>query len=100
MKIRDSNAEQAAILTVAREIINEIGVNAPDALESVVADRIALLVNKLVGAERERCVRLCQERSDLWRNTAMASIAGPAGREESRARGNEASYLADLLVSG
>jgi hypothetical protein len=99
MKNRPSNTEQAAIRAVAYEIIDNIGVNASVALESVVAERIASLVTKLVGAERERCVRLCQERAELWKNTAMASMAGPRGREESRARGNEASYLADLLVS-
>jgi uncharacterized membrane protein len=33
----------------------------------------------------------------LWSNTTMASM--PMGREESRARANEASYLADSIGS-
>lgn len=57
-------------------------------------------VAEQVQIERERCVRICRRRAELWRKTSVAR-SGPAGaREEARARANEAAYLADLLASG
>jgi hypothetical protein len=49
--------------------------------------------------ERDRCVRLCRQRAELW----LRAIARnpPAGAfQEARGRANEAAYLADLLESG
>jgi len=54
-------------------------------------------VSQLVGRERERRVQLCKKRAALWSNTTMALM--PMGREESRARANEAGYLADSIGS-
>lgn len=50
--------------------------------------------------ERERCVRICRRRAELWRKTSTARTAPAGAREEARARANEATYLADLLASG
>jgi hypothetical protein len=49
--------------------------------------------------ERDRCVAVCRRRADLWRRTLERSPLA-AGKEEARARANEATYLADLLESG
>jgi hypothetical protein len=53
-----------------------------------------------VRAERERCVRICRRRAELWRKTSIARNGPAAAREEARARANEATYLADLIDSG
>jgi len=53
-----------------------------------------------VRRERERCVRICRRRAELWRNTSMRPSTPAGAREEARARANEAAYLADLLASG
>lgn len=53
-----------------------------------------------VRRERERCVRICRRRAELWRKTGAAPGSMTAAREEARARANEASYLADLLATG
>jgi hypothetical protein len=53
-----------------------------------------------VRRERERCVRICRRRAELWRKTSGARAGVAAAREEARARANEASYLADLLATG
>jgi hypothetical protein len=50
--------------------------------------------------ERERCVRICRRRAELWRKTSAARSGLAGAREEARARANEATYLADLLASG
>ena len=52
-----------------------------------------------VRRERDRCVRICRRRAELWRKTSAAP-GSTAAREEARARANEALYLADLLATG
>ena len=52
-----------------------------------------------VQRERERCVRICRRRAELWRKTSAAP-GSMSAREEARARANEATYLADLLATG
>ena len=87
----------AAIQILAHEILYEIGI--PVSGDSVprIAARIEEAINQLVVRERDRCVQLCRKRAALWNNTTMAST--PTGREESRARANEASYIADLITN-
>jgi hypothetical protein len=77
-------------------------------LETLPADRRASILRRtgdlldLAGAaERERCVRVCRYRAELWERTAAGTGPSlPAAREEARARRNESLYLADLLESG
>lgn len=85
---------------VARQVLGELGVTVPAAVASRVAQQIRALVDSQVRVERERCVLRCRERADLWRNTRAASAPVAYVREESRARANEATYLADLLLAG
>jgi hypothetical protein len=92
-----SDADVAAIQILAHEILYEIGMPVSADVVSRISGRIEEAVTQLVGRERERCVRLCKQRAALWSNTTMASM--PMGREESRARANEASYLADSIGS-
>ena len=40
--------------------------------------------------ERERCVRVCRRRAELWHKTSVARTGAVAAREEARARANEA----------
>lgn len=60
-------------------------------------DALASAVEELLAGERRRCAKLCRERMELWRNTALAKSSLPSAREEARARANEAQYLADLI---
>jgi hypothetical protein len=85
----------AAIQILAQEIINEI--NAPLDLSARIAARLEKTINDLLYHERERCVAICKRRAALWSNSTMSS--SPLGREESRARTNEATYIADAIRS-
>ena len=49
--------------------------------------------------ERDRCVRLCRQRAELWHRAIMRNPSAGA-LQEARGRANEAAYLADLLESG
>lgn len=60
-------------------------------------DALASAVGELLAGERRRCARLCRDRVELWRNTALARSSLPPAREEARARANEAQYLADAI---
>jgi hypothetical protein len=85
----------AAIQILAREILNEINAPVPVDLPARVTARLEEAINELLYSERERCVAICKRRATLWSNTDMAS--SPLGREESRARTNEATYIADAI---
>jgi hypothetical protein len=91
-----SDADVAAIQILAHEILYEIGMPVSADVMSKISGRIDEALSQLVSRERDRCVQLCKKRAALWSNTTMASM--PMGREESRARANEASYLADLIA--
>jgi hypothetical protein len=60
-------------------------------------DALASGVAQLLAEERGRCAKLCRERVELWRNTALAGSSLPSAREEARSRANEAQYLADAI---
>ena len=92
-----SDSHVAAVQILAHEILYDLGMPASVDVVSRVSKRIEEAVSQLVGRERERCMQLCRQRAALWSNTTMASM--PMGREESRARANEAAYLADLINS-
>jgi hypothetical protein len=94
---RKTTADVAATLILAHEILYEIGMPPTGDVADRIADRIGETVSRLVGQERERCVEICKRRAVLWSNTPMAS--SPLGREESRARANEATYIADAIGS-
>jgi hypothetical protein len=89
-------SDDAAIQILAHEILYEIGMPVSTKVVSTVSARIEEAVGQLLWRERERCVQLCRKRAALWSNTAMALT--PLGREESRARANEANYIADLIT--
>jgi hypothetical protein len=95
MSSQKPSADAAAILILAHEILYEIGVPISQDVVARIAVRIEEAANRLVRRERERCVTICKKRAALWSNTAMAS--SPLGREESRARNNEATYIADAI---
>jgi hypothetical protein len=97
MSSQKTSAHTAAVLILSHEIIAEIGVPVADVILSRISARIEETVNQLVHRERERCVALCKKRASLWSNTTMATT--PMGREESRARANEATYIADAIRS-
>jgi hypothetical protein len=87
----------AAIQILAHEILDEVGVAGSADMASRIAARLEEAVHQLLYRERERCVAICKKRAALWSNTAMAD--SPLGREESRARTNEATYIADAIRS-
>jgi len=62
--------------------------------------QVGQLLEEQLEKERERCATQCRRRSDLWRRTTLSGVEASSGREEARARANEALYLADLLASG
>ena len=85
----------AAIQILAQEILKEINVPRSADVASKIAARLESAVTQFLYRERERCVAICKQRAAMWSNTAMAS--SPLGREESRARTNEATYIADAI---
>jgi hypothetical protein len=97
--MRDQSAVEtaAAIQTLAREILNEINPPVPVDLSARIAALLDETVNDMLYRERERCVAICKRRAALWSNSASASASSPSGREESRARTNEATYIADAI---
>ena len=95
MTNQTSAAEAAATQILAHEILYDIGVPVSREVVSRISARLDEAVNRAVRGERERCAALCMKRSALWSNTRMAS--SPLGREESRARANEATYIADAI---
>jgi len=70
------------------------------AVRTMFYDRLTALIDASISVERERCVALCRKRVELWRTTTAARSPIASAREETRARANEAAYLADLLASG
>ena len=49
--------------------------------------------------ERLRCAAIARQRAELWRHTPLASSELGPGREEARARANEATVIAELIES-
>jgi hypothetical protein len=74
----------------------------PDAAHIAPAEREAPfseIIGVAVRDERARCAEIARTRADLWRGTPLATSAVAAGREEARARANEAAVIADLIES-
>jgi hypothetical protein len=69
---------------------------APEAQGELIR-RVVSLCEEQVSRERQRCVKECRRRAELWRTTPSATSTLAPAREEARARANEAQYLADLL---
>jgi hypothetical protein len=90
-------ANEAATLIFVHELLHEIGLPPSREIVERVADRVRDTLHRLVDQERERCVAICKKRAALWSNTPVAT--SPAGLEESRARANEATYIADAIRS-
>ena len=95
MRDQSSAETAAAIQILAQEIVNETNPPVPIDLAARITARLEEGINELLCRERERCVAICKRRAALWSNTASAS--SPPGREESRARTNEATYIADAI---
>ena len=97
--MRDETSAETgtAIQILTQEILNEIGGTVPIDLTARITARLEEAVNDMLYRQRERCVAICKRRAALWSNTDMASLA--LGREESRARTNEATYIADAIRS-
>jgi hypothetical protein len=95
MTNQTSVADTAATQILAHEILYDIGVLASREMVSRISARLEEAVDQAVRGERERCAAVCKKRAALWSNTSMAS--SPLGRDESRARANEATYIADAI---
>jgi hypothetical protein len=97
--VRDQlSAETAAAIQIlTQEILNETNPPIPIDLAARITARLEEAVNDMLYRERERCVAICKRRAAVWSNTASSS--SPLGREESRARANEATYIADAIRS-
>lgn len=93
----ESSAETAAAIQIlAREIINEVNAPVPVDLPARIAAGLEETISDLLYRERERCVAICKRRVVLWSNSTMSS--SPLGREESRARTNEATLFVGRAV--
>lgn len=68
------------------------------ALQDEIQEKIQHEIQQAVGDERRRAVDLCRQRAELWHKTPLAKRPSEAARIETRSRGNEARYLADLIA--
>ncbi|HTU59730.1 MAG TPA: hypothetical protein VMF89_14865 [Polyangiales bacterium] len=59
--------------------------------------RVAGLVGRAAQEERQRCLRHCQQRMELWSTTAQARSEHTAARDQARFRANEAECIRDLI---
>lgn len=86
---------------VLKELVDELarmhGSELPDAARAALHSAVLQLVERETARVRERAVALCVRRGELWRTTSQR---GGRMAEESRARSNEAFYLADMLETG
>ncbi len=98
MTDQTSVADTAATQILAHEILYDIGVPVSREMVSRISVHLDEALRQALLGERERCAALCKKRAALWSNTSMAS--SPLGREESRARANEATYIADAIRAG
>jgi hypothetical protein len=55
------------------------------------------LVAQAVQEERQRCVRHCEQRMELWSTTGQARSDHAAARDQARYRANEAECIRDLI---
>jgi hypothetical protein len=86
---------RAAVAAALNELLGAL----PEPARRGLVLRACRLVDEQRLEERDRCVTICRQRAALWRGTLAAESALASAREEARARGNEALYLADLLAS-
>jgi hypothetical protein len=63
------------------------------------ADAIEIALLTAVRDERRDCVEECRRRAALWESTGGRDGVSELMRQEARCRGNEASYLADVLAT-
>ncbi len=95
LKTDDASRLAAAADQLVRRELPDASDNTREALVTAVTN----LLIEHVNIERERAVRTCRKRAEVWGRTPPAAAPAPA-REEARARANEASYIADLLDAG
>jgi hypothetical protein len=86
---------RAAVAAALNELLGAL----PEPARRALVLRACRLVDEQRQQERERCAATCRQRAALWRGTLAAESTVASAREEARARGNEALYLADLLSS-
>jgi hypothetical protein len=89
-------AEKTLYVLINDKIGKDLAQLTPALKERVVRDVIQLL-ERAVTDERARCAGIARRRAEVWRRTPLASSAIAAGREEARARSNEAIVIADLI---
>lgn len=82
--------------SIRAEIEDLLSGRLPDSERREIAAALSNAAVRLVSGERQRCVDVCRGRAELWLRTSERGGPAPL-REESRARANEARYLADLL---
>jgi hypothetical protein len=85
---------------IAEEALRELLTEIPHEVQQRVLQRVGGVIAQERQREREQCVGVCRRRADLWRHTSQSRSSLAIAREEARARANEATYLADLLVTG
>lgn len=91
-------SDQVPVL--AHQLLRELLAPLPAEVRDEVLRRVLELVADEVDYEKRRCAELCVERADLWLSTSPAGAsASQEAQEEARARGNEARYLADLILA-
>ena len=92
--LSDTDNRRAAL---ERELMEALA-KLPQPTRDIAAKRFADLISLSIEAERLRCAKLCRARAQLWRTTRMArSDSSRSAVEETRARANEAEFLADAL---
>jgi len=98
MTNRKSGSGSAVEATEAA--LRELLADVPSNVRRRVFQEVGVLIEEHVQGERERCVAMCRRRAELWKKTSAAKSTVAAARDEARARGNEARYIADLIESG
>jgi len=98
--VKRASRKAVETLEIAKEGLAESLREVPKETSERLIRQVGDLLQEQIQQERGRCATACRQRSELWRRTTASQVPASEGREEARARANEALYLADLLASG
>ena len=87
----------ATMVDVLQTILHDLIDHVPAETRANKLGAIASIIERETLAERERCIRICEARAELWQKTLAARSEVAYARDEARSRSNEARAIRDLI---